>query len=142
MENKGYFCALDIQFAGPGSMLILDNWHEVMTTQWHSPEKLSDAVHGDNITLNSLEALSRKRGDGVKILFESSVRDFNLAQFQYFIDEGLDKSESLQQIGAKEGDRYQDLLKKMVSRMRQSIPESGIYIWDDDASLHRIVYRY
>lgn len=49
---------------------------------------------------------------------------------QKFFDSGLN-SALPEKIGKTEGDRFQQLLKKMVMDMQEKIPDSGIYIWDE-----------
>lgn len=111
------------------SLLITDDWHRIMVEEWESPKPLSDLVSGDNIVLDSLVALKSKRKD-VTILFDCSVRDYNLALAQTFFDSGM-TSALPEKIGQAEGDRFQGLLKKMVIQMQEKIPDSGIYIWDE-----------
>lgn len=111
------------------SLLINEDWHNIMVNEWHTPEKFSDVVIGNNITLDSLVALYNKRGESVKILFDCSIRDYNLSQVQKFFDMG--SNNTLGKIGKEEGDRFQKLLKKMVEDMQTKIPSSGIFIWDD-----------
>lgn len=114
------------------SLLITDNWHNIMVEEWHTPEKFSSVVTTDNITLDSLAALHQKWGDAVKILFDCSVRDYNLSMAQMFFDEGFEKSTASLQIGDAEGDRFQKLLKEMADDMQEQIPGCGIYIWDEE----------
>lgn len=111
------------------SLLITENWNNIMTEVWKSPEKLSKVVKSDNITLDSLVALHQKHGDKVKILFDCSVRDNALARMQTYFDKGG----MLSEIGQAEGDRIQTLLSEMVQNMQENIPGCGIYIWDDVA---------
>ena len=111
------------------SLLITENWHDIMVKEWNSPKQLSDVVSGDNIVLDSLVSLKKKRED-VTILFDCSVRDYNLSLAQKFFDSGLN-SALPEKIGKTEGDRFQQLLKKMVMDMQEKIPDSGIYIWDE-----------
>lgn len=111
------------------SLLITENWNNIMTEVWKSPEKLSKVVKSDNITLDSLVALHQKHGDKVKILFDCSVRDNALARMQTYFDKGG----MLSEIGQAEGDRFQMLLSEMVQNMQEEIPGCGIYIWDDVA---------
>ena len=112
------------------SLLICENWHDVMVDEWNSPVAFSDAVISDNITLDSLVALHNKR-ENVKILFDCSVRDYNLSMAQRFFDEGS-QNDMPEKIGKAEGDRFQQLLKKMVNDMQEQIPYCGIYIWDEE----------
>ena len=75
---------------------------------------MRDVVMGDNITLDSLVALHQKRTD-VKILFDCSVRDFNLSQAQVFFDNGSNMDVPLK-IGKSEGDRIPAIIKKDGNR--------------------------
>lgn len=120
----------DVTVHVDSSLLIKEDWHDVMVNEWKSPKAMSDVVTGDNITLDSLVALHQKRAD-VKILFDCSVRDYNLSQAQVFLDNGSNTEMPLK-IGKAEGDRFQQLLKKMVADMQEKIPGCGIYIWDEE----------
>lgn len=120
----------DVTVHVDSSLLITEDWHDIMVNEWHSPQKFSDVVTTDNITLDSLVALHNKR-DNVKILFDCSVRDYNLSMAQRFFDEGSQQDMPLK-IGKAEGDRFQQLLKKMVADMQEQIPGCGIYIWDEE----------
>ena len=121
----------DVTVHVDSSLLIKEDWHDVMVEEWKSPKAMRDVVMGDNITLDSLVALHQKRTD-VKILFDCSVRDFNLSQAQVFFDNDSNMDMPLK-IGKFEGDRFQQLLKKMVTDMQEQIPVCGIYIWDEEA---------
>lgn len=112
------------------SLLINENWHDVMVNEWHSPKAFSDVVTSNNITLDSLTALHNKRGN-VRILFDCSVRDYNLSAAQVFFDRGSE-GDIPAKIGKAEGDRFQQLLKKMVADLQENIPGCGIYIWDEE----------
>ena len=121
----------DVAVLVDSSLLINDHWHDIMVNEWHTPKAFSDAVTSDNITLDSLAALRNKR-DNVKILFDCSVRDYNLSMAQRFFDEGSQQGMPLK-IGKAEGDRFQQILKQMVSDMQEQIPGCGIYIWDEES---------
>ena len=43
------------------SLLITEDWHDIMVREWNSPKALSDVVTGDNITLDSLVALHQEK---------------------------------------------------------------------------------
>lgn len=112
------------------SLLINENWHDVMVNEWHSPKAFSDVVTSNNITLDSLTALHNKK-ENVRILFDCSVRDYNLSAAQVFFDRGSE-GDIPAKIGKAEGDRFQQLLKKMVADLQENIPGCGIYIWDEE----------
>ena len=120
----------DVTVHVDSSLLITENWHDVMVNEWNTPKAFSDVVTTDNITLDSLVALHKKR-DNVKILFDCSVRDIALSTAQVFFDEGC-KNDTPSTVGKAEGDRFQQLLKKTVSEMQAQIPNCGIYIWDEE----------
>lgn len=120
----------DVTVHVDSSLLITEDWRDIMVNEWHSPQIFSDVVTTDNITLDSLVALHNKR-DNVKILFDCSVRDYNLSMAQRFFDEGSQEDMPLT-IGKAEGDRFQQILKKMVDDMQEQIPGCGIYIWDEE----------
>ncbi len=106
------------------SLILYDGWHESAVNLWKAPEEISDRLTTDNIVLDSLTALYRKRGDSVKILFDCSYRDDTLLQYQSYIDNGkMDNTKEL-------GDKFSLDLKEMVKGLQTNIPNIGIYIWD------------
>lgn len=106
------------------SLILYDGWHESADNLWKTPQEISDRLTTDNIVLDSLTALYKKRGDSVKILFDCSYRDDTLLQYQSYIDNGMmDNTKEL-------GDRFQIDLKEMVEGLQTNIPSVGIYIWD------------
>lgn len=106
------------------SLILYDGWHESAVNLWKTPQEISDRLTTDNIVLDSLTALYKKRGDSVKILFDCSYRDDTLLQYQSYIDNGrMDNTKEL-------GDKFQIDLKEMVEGLQTNIPSVGIYIWD------------
>ena len=120
-----YFPNTDnITVAVDSSLLLYDNWHKSATELWESPKEISDRLTGNNIVLDSLIALHNKRGNSVKILFDCSVRDDTLQQYQSYIDKGkMEKSK-------ENGDKFQKDLKQMVNDLQTNIDGVGIYIWE------------
>ena len=105
------------------SLLLYDGWHETAVDLWQSPKEISDRLTGNNLVLDSLIALSDKRGDSVKILFDCSYRDDTLMQYQSYINTGkMDQTKAL-------GDQFQKDLAKMVADLQENIPNVGIYVW-------------
>ena len=114
------------------SLLLYDGWHETAVNLWKSPVEISDRLTTNNLVLDSLTALHKKRGDSVKILFDCSYRDDTLMQYQSYINSGkMDKTKEL-------GDNFQRDLKEMVNGLQTNIPDVGIYIWcyGEDATTH------
>ena len=115
--------ARNITVCVDSSLLLYDGWHDTAVNLWRSPKEISDRLTTNNIVLDSLTALYKKRGDSVKILFDCSYRDDTLQQYQAYIDSGkMDKTKEL-------GDQFQQNLKDMVKGLQENIPGIGIYIW-------------
>ncbi len=117
-DCKNVTCCVD------SAMLLYDNWKYVAKNVWCAPQKISDRLQGNNITLDSLSALYRKRGDSVKYLFMSSHRDIELSRFQSFIDTGHFT------VSKEDGDKYAENLLKMCEELQSYIPNIGIFIFD------------
>ena len=106
------------------SLLLYDGWHETAQNLWKSPAEIAERLTGNNLVLDSLTALHDKRGDRVKILFDCSVRDDTLLQYQAYIREGkMSKTK-------ENGDLFQKDLKEMVEGLQENIEGVGIYIWE------------
>ena len=115
--------AQNITVCVDSSLLLYDGWHDTAVNLWRSPKEISDRLTTNNIVLDSLTALYKKRGGSVKILFDCSYRDDTLQQYQAYIDSGkMDKTKEL-------GDQFQQNLKDMVKGLQENIPGIGIYIW-------------
>ena len=113
------------------SLLLYDGWRETAQNLWKSPAEIAERLTGDNLVLDSLTALHNKRGDRVKILFDCSVRNDTLMQYQAYIRERkMSRTKG-------NGDLFQKDLKEMVEGLQENIEGVGIYIWEyalDDAT--------
>ncbi len=116
--------AANITVCVDSSLLLYDGWKETATNLWKSPIEISNRLVGDNIVLDSLNALHEKRGDNVKILFDCSYRDDTLQQYQAYINYGKMEKNKVN------GDLFQKDLKDMVDALKTNNPDIGIYIWD------------
>lgn len=116
--------AENITVAVDSSLLLYDRWQECAIGNWHAPEEISSRLTGNNIVLDSLTALHEKRGSAVKILFDCSVRDGELAAYQAYIRDGE------RTVADENGDLFEADLKAMVSGLQENIPGVGIFIWD------------
>ena len=116
--------ASHLAVAVDAGLMVSEKWRDAAVNRWHAPKEICDRLKTDNITVDSLVALSRKRGKSVKILFDCAVRDAALSTFQaylYGIDHAADR---------KDGDMFQSILKRSVERMRDEIPGIGVYIFE------------
>lgn len=116
--------ATNITVCVDSSLLLYDGWHETAQNLWKSPAEITERLTSNNIVLDSLTALHNKRGERVKILFDCSVRDDTLMQYQAYIREGkMSKTK-------ENGDLFQKDLKAMVEGLQKNIEGVGIYIWE------------
>lgn len=106
------------------SLLLYDKWNKTATDMWRSPAEIAERLTGNNLVLDSLTALHEKRGNSVKILFDCSVRDITLSEYQAYIREGaMSKTKA-------NGDIFQKDLKAMVEGLQNNIEGIGIYVWE------------
>ena len=117
-ECKNVTCVVDSGF------FRIPNWHDIAQNVWHSPKEIVERLHSDNIMLDGLEALHRKHGDRVKILFCASVRDGSLARMMNYINHN-DFS-----FTKEAGDECETELKQLCDEMRIAIPTVGLYFFD------------
>ena len=116
--------AKNITVCVDSSLLLYDGWHETAQNLWKAPAEITERLTSNNIVLDSLTALHNKRGDSVKILFDCSVRDDTLMQYQAYIRQGkMSKTK-------EDGDIFQKDLKDMVHGLQSNIEGVGIYIWE------------
>lgn len=104
------------------AMLTWDGWHDVAVNVWKAPRSISDRLVSDNMTLDSLRALSKDHPQ-TRILFSCSVRDSAIAAFQGFFARG--KLEAT----AEDGDVVQNNLKAAVPEMLK-LPKTNVLIWE------------
>ena len=117
-ECKNVTCVVDSGF------FRIPNWHDIAQNVWHSPKEIVERLHSDNIMLDGLEALHRKHGDRVNILFCASVRDGFLARMMNYVNHN-DFS-----FTKEAGDECEAELKQLCDEMRIAIPTVGLYFFD------------
>lgn len=121
------------------SLLLTENWQSIARDLWGAPEAIWQPLTSDNIVLDSLSALRQKRGDAVKLLFTSSLRDHDMQRYQSYLRTG-DLTGSLEI-----GQQFQQDLTDMVRAMEEQLPGSGVYIWEygvsekDSSTQHMIL---
>ncbi len=100
------------------------NWRKTAKNIWQTKESLWKPIHGENITLDWYKDLYEKKGDKIRYLYSSSVRDYLLSS--YYNDIVNKKFETDQEIQ----EEYYKLLKEMVSELKAMTPRFGIFIND------------
>lgn len=95
------------------SMALYDDWYDVAANVWQAPESITSKIKTDNITMDMLRALREKYGDGIKLLYDSSTRDGDLAKVQNYFQNGImDVDEAV-------ADVYQQTLKEAIPQFRE-----------------------
>ncbi len=101
-----------------------EDWGKTAAEVWKAPKEIAECLQSDNLTLDMLKALHRKRDSRVKILFLCSVRDMALTEMQDYIHTGRMKADRAA------ADIFQANLLEMCRQMRQEIPGCGLFIFD------------
>ena len=104
--------------------LLYKDWRNVARNVWKAPKRIWKYLKSDDIVLDALSALHKKRPE-VKILFGCSVRDYALSNYQRYLDTGDNTTTT-----ADDGDVFQRNLKGFCEGFRKNIPEGGLFIWD------------
>lgn len=104
------------------SLLLNDKWPEIAADVWQSPESITQMLHSNNITLDCIEFLNNKYGDGIHLLFDSSTRDGDLAKVQNYFDNGI------MDVDEETADRYQEILKRTIPEFENQ--NVSLFIWD------------
>ena len=104
------------------ALLLDEDWHTIATQVWQTPKSISAKLVSDNLTLDCLQALHKKYGDGIHLMFTSSTRDGDLAKVQNYLDTGvMDVDES-------RGSVYQQILKETISQFQEA--GVSLFLWD------------
>lgn len=110
-------------------LLRCDGWRSLVETLWQAPPEICERLTGDDIVLDSLRALHKKRGDAVKILFVCTTRDSALQVYQAYIDDPA--IGALPQPEPEYGERFYAILFDFVDSLLREIPGSGAFIFDN-----------
>ncbi|MBE6123152.1 MAG: hypothetical protein E7190_10660 [Erysipelotrichaceae bacterium] len=102
----------------------LQGWHDIAQNVWKSPAEITERLHSDNITLDTLQALSKQRQDKVKILVTCSIRDEGLSRMINYIENGEFT------FTKESGVRFQEWFGGTVKEMKETIPQAQFYITD------------
>ncbi len=104
------------------SLLLDDNWKNVVDNVWHSPEEISKKVVTNDLTYDMIKSLKDKYGDNINIMFDSSTRDGDLAKTQEYYDNGnFEVNEEI-------ADKYQQMLKEEIPKLKEA--GAYLFIWD------------
>lgn len=104
------------------SLLIKDDWHNVLTDVWHTPTEISDKITTDNLMLDCFTTLKAKYGDGIHLLFDCSTRDGDLAKTQNYFDSGK------MEVDEDVADCFQQILKDTIPKFKEA--GAYLFIWD------------
>ena len=110
------------------SLFILD-WQKVLADEWAAPEHIRAISKTDDLSYDGIRHICEKYGGSVKTVYCCSVRDYALSQVQVYYD-GLHPDMPLEPTG-DDADRFQERLKKAVSKIEKTLPSVSVYLWDN-----------
>ena len=105
------------------AFLLKDDWKDIATHVWGTPEHIANRFTGDNLVLDSLRFLS-VNVPSAKILFLCSVRDMALTQYQSYLNTGIFEADEMK------GKQFERDLKVMVDDLL-TYPNTSVFIWSD-----------
>ena len=109
----------------------MEGWDNIARDVWHAPEKIASRLHTDNITLDALKALKKERGDRVKILITSSVRDSGLSRMFNLVKNGSFS------FSEDSGELFKAWLGNMKDMMCDELGEVGMYFFHIPDPAHK-----
>lgn len=109
------------------ALFSYENWKTTAKKQWKAPEHICKNIISDNIVLDCLVSLKKKRADA-KIAYGCSVRDALLSQGQNYITR---KNFAFSHDG---GVNFQLLLKKHIDELSRKIPDIALLVFDTPSS--------
>jgi len=113
----------DVTSSVDSALLLFDGWQNTAKNQWGSPKAIYDRLVSNNIVLDGLVALHKKRPE-VKIMYISSTKDVDFTRYQSWIDRREMKA-------TKEGGvKFFRTLQRMCADLQQKIPNIGIFLFD------------
>lgn len=104
------------------SLLLYDDWHDVAVNVWKTPKEISDKLTTNNLTLDCLRALHAKYGDGIRLMFDCSTRDGDLAKVQNYLDNGI------MDVDEAQADVFQQILKESIPQFQEA--GVSLFLWD------------
>lgn len=99
------------------------DWQRIARDVWHSPEEITDRMETDDCVTDALVAAAETYGGRLKILYLAVESDATLIQYQEYLDTG-DFA-----ISPEARNHYNETLKAAVKRLREAVPDAGIWIW-------------
>lgn len=117
----------DVSCFPDSAQLLFGDWQNTARKFWNAPDAVCARLTGENITLDSLVALHKKRKN-VKIFYACSVRDNMLSAYQHYVDFG-------EMTGAtrEDGELFEKRYAQMAETLMQSIEGIGLYVSDKPA---------
>ncbi|HBJ76939.1 MAG TPA: pectin acetylesterase [Porphyromonadaceae bacterium] len=107
------------------SLLVHKDCKRLAQEEWNAPKEIVDRINGDNLSLECLKSLHKNCPD-IKILFTCSARDETLTFFQHYFIDGTRPVPT-----REDGEAFEASLRNMVKEFQDSIPEGGVFIWND-----------
>ena len=114
----------DVTLLSDSGLLIYDKWQRTARKVWQAPDKFWKPIKGPNLTLEWYRNLYKKRGDSLKYLYASSVRDYLLSAYYNDVAHKTYKTDSeVQEV-------FYHQLQEMVTELKKLTPRFGIFLND------------
>ena len=114
----------DVTLLSDSGQLLYDRWRATAREVWKAKEPVWKAIQGPNITLEWYRTLYQKRGDQLKYLYASSVRDYLLSAYYNDVAHRMYKTDAeVQEI-------FFGQLQEMVWGLKRLTPHFGIFLND------------
>lgn len=120
---RDFTCLMD------SSLILMENWSQVLRQVWKAPEEIVRRVRSNNLVLDMMEAMVREKAPGcrLRVLFDCSVRDNELARISTYVHEGTTS------FTEKSVPRFEADLKQMCLEMVKNLPDCCLYLFDTPA---------
>ncbi len=114
----------DVTLLSDSGLLLYDQWQRTARRVWEAPDKFWKPIKGPNLTLEWYRSLYKKRGDSLKYLYASSVRDYLLSAYYNDVAHKTYKTDSeVQEV-------FYHQLQEMVADLKNLTPRFGIFLND------------
>lgn len=112
----------DITVYSDSALYMKDDWNEVATRVWNSPDRIKQAVKTKNIAADWYRLLMEEKGNNIRYLYSCSVHDFGFTTYMNYMNKG--------EFAAAEEvcEQFKKDLKAHITELKQINPEFGCYI--------------
>lgn len=121
---RDFTCLID------SSVILLKDWPRVLREVWGAPEEMIRRVRSSNLVQDMMRAMEEEKAPGcrLRVLFDCSVRDNELARISTYINEGTTSFTPNSAV------RFQSDLQQMCHTLLQEVPDARVFLFDTPAT--------